>query len=298
MKGQLEKRVAIIVLNWNGLVDTLECLSSLARLTYEHHKVFVVDNSSDEDLTPIGHLFPDAILIRNPENYGYAKGNNIGIETAAELGYEYCWILNNDTAVATKSLNHLVDALEKDKNLAAVTNLIAFYDHRELAWFAGGVFVRGLPAHRGYYQNIKTLGVSDHTDYLSGCSFLARTKALKELNGFDELYFCYVEDVDLSLRMRERGWRIKYLSDATVWHKVSKSTGTLSPIKFYYKRRNMLYFYRQHRFPASTVARYWFSSIRSMASVTLKHRKPRVAWYILRALIDASLGHMGKSRYF
>lgn len=291
-------RVAIVLLNWNGLKDTTECLSSLAKLNYRNYQTIVVDNASDEDITILSSHYPDVIVIRNQENYGYAKGNNVGIRKAAELGCEYCWVLNNDTEVAPDSLDKLVEALDHDKGLAAVTNLILYYDDRTLSWFAGGIFEKGLPAHRGYYQKAIEHDTFTETEYLSGCSFLARTDVLEKISGFDERYFCYVEDVDISLQIRALGHRIAYVPEAIVWHKVSHSTGVGSPIPTYYKHRNMLYFLRKFNSPMNVSLFWWLTSIRYSISLLLKHHRPKNAWYLIRALIDATSNRMGKCPYF
>jgi len=293
-----QKRVAIILINWNGLRDTLECLASLANLDYTNNQVFIVDNNSDENISAICDQHPNTIIIRNQKNYGFAKGNNIGIQHASELHFFYCWILNNDTEVAPDSLSKMVDALEHDQRLGAVTNQILLYENRNRCWFAGGIFENGIPAHRGYSDDTNTHNLSSGTEYLSGCSFIARTEVLNNLNGFDEKYFCYLEDVDISLRMRNIGWRIEYISDAKIWHKVSASTGTYSPVKLYYKHRNMLYFLKIHGASIKTFLRWWIFSFRSMAAQTLKYHNPKAAWYLWLGLVDAVFCRMGKSSYF
>lgn len=287
-------RVAIVLLNWNGLQDTLECLSSLASLLYKAYQVIVVDNHSDEDLSLMVERYPEVTLIRNADNYGFCQGNNIGINRAAALGLEYCWILNNDTQVSPDCLGKLVAVLDNDEKIAAVTNRIDYYDDRTVSWFTGGIFENGLPTHRGYFQPLIEDNESFATEYLSGCSFLARTEVLKTLDGFDESYFCYVEDVDLSLRIRALGLKIAYAGDAIIWHKVSRSSGMESPAKLYYKHRNMLYFMKKFNKPIWSRVRWWLLSIRYVFSLLLKHRDARAAYYLGRGLFDALRGHRGR----
>ena len=291
--------VAIIILNWNGLTDTLECISSLQQLTYENHQIIVVDNDSSEDLTPLQKMTEDVLLIRNKENYGYAGGNNVGIRKASELGCKYCWILNNDTTVARDSLARMVIELENEQKLAAVTNLILYYNDPSLAWFAGGFFDKGLPAIRGYFKKINVAkeeksGPVVETKYLCGCSFVARTATLEVIGGFDEGYFCYVEDVDLSLTLVVAGYNIGYVPGAVVWHKVSRSSGNHSPIKLYYKHRNVIYFLNKFDAPASASFSWWWTSLRFVASLAIKHRNYRASWYLFRGLVDAVRNKRGK----
>ncbi len=289
-------RVAIILINWNGLQDTLACLGSLATQSYRNCTTIVVDNHSSEDISVIVENYPDVVVIQNSENLGFCGANNIGINKAAELGAEYCWILNNDTEVAPDCLAHLVKALDSDPDVAAVAHPIVYYDDRRLFWFSGGIFRHGLPKHRDYMAPIAETGFGDATtEYLTGCSFLARTGVLEELGGFDESYFCYVEDVDLSIRIKERGHGIGYVPEAVVWHKVSRSTGgDRSPIKLYYKHRNMIYFLTKFKRPVGAKMRWWFWSARISVAVALKHRRPKAAWYLIRGLVHGATGRMGR----
>ena len=288
-------RVAIILVNWNGLQDTLACLASLEMQSYRDFTVIVVDNDSRDDPSVITKDYPAVVLIRNGDNLGFCGGNNVGIRRAAALGAEYCWILNNDTEVAPDCLGRLVDALDCDAGIAAVAHPIMYDNDRGLHWFAGGEFRNGLPGHLGYKELKTSVDIGEGTtEYLTGCSFLARTGVLQELEGFDENYFCYVEDVDLSMRIRANGYRIGYVSEAIVWHKVSRSTGIRSPIKLYYKTRNMLYFLTKFQRPARVKLRWGFSSARFVVSLLLKHRRPKAAWSIVRGLVHGLTGRMGR----
>ncbi|PMP74390.1 MAG: glycosyltransferase family 2 protein, partial [Chloroflexus aggregans] len=111
----MKPRVAIIVLTYNGISDTLACLASLARLTYpaERYDVVVVDNAS-RDGTPaqVHSTFPQTVVIENGANVGFAAGNNVGLRYAQVHGYDYALLLNNDTEVAPDMLKQLVAAAE------------------------------------------------------------------------------------------------------------------------------------------------------------------------------------------
>ena len=288
-------RVAAILVNWNGLQDTLDCLDSLAVQSYRDCTVIVLDNGSSEDVSLITTRHPEIVLIRNQGNLGFCGANNIGIRKAAELGAQYCWILNNDTTVAADCLAHLVQALDRDAGVAAVAHPIFYFFNRELQWFAGGLFQQGLPMHREFMKPASDAGLDEpSTEYLTGCSFLARTRVLQELEGFDENYFCYVEDVDLSVRIKDLGYRIGYVPEALVWHKVARSTGFRSPIKLYYKHRNILYFLRKFQRPAKVKLVYWLRSLRFIVSLVVKGRQPKAGGYVFRGLIHGAMGRMGR----
>lgn len=299
---KIGKKVGVILLNWNGLQDTLKCLDSLGKSEYLNWVPIVVDNDSAEDPREITELFPEVVLVENSENLGFAGGNNVGFAKAMELGCEYCWVLNNDTEVEPDCLTKLVDAMESNPECGAITNLIIYFYQPELSWFAGGDLKRGLPCIRGYFSPIETegksLGEIEDTDYLCGCSFIAKTSLLGQIKGFDEAYFCYVEDVDISMRIKEVGYSIGYLHSAVVRHKVSRASGNHSPIKLYYKHRNLLYFLDKYDMPNSTRIKWLLGSMRFILSLVIKHSKPKPAWYLARGLWDGERGNMGKCSAF
>ena len=298
-----EGKVGIVLLNWNGLEDTLECLSSLRHLEYKNHVCIVVDNDSSQDPSLIAESFPDIVLIRSAENLGFAAGNNLGFQKADELDCDYVWVLNNDTLVEPDSLTLLVHTLDEHADIAAVTNLITYNSDKSMSWFAGGVIRNGIPANLGHFKPITGDVVPvqhdvEDTGFLSGCSFLARLDLLKAIKGFDEAYFCYVEDVDISVTLQRLGYRIAYHPAAVVHHKVSKSTGRRSPVKFYYKHRNMQYYLRKHHYPAISHVHWWWASVRTLLSLVIKERELKVGWCLGMGLLDGALNRMGKCERF
>src|SRR5512140_2899001 len=93
-------RVLVVVLGWNGAADTLACLASLERLDYPAFDVLVIDNGSRTSVAPeVRRRFPRCRTLELPANLGYAGGNNVGLREALAGGYEFAWVLNNDTVV-------------------------------------------------------------------------------------------------------------------------------------------------------------------------------------------------------
>ena len=124
-------KVSIIILNWNGWKDTIECLESLQRLTYPNYHVIVVDNGSrGNDAEVLQEKFGDYIsLIRNDKNYGYTGGNNIGIRHALNNSSpDYFLILNNDVAVAPDFLTEMVKVADNDAAIGIVGPKVYYYD--------------------------------------------------------------------------------------------------------------------------------------------------------------------------
>ena len=132
--------VVAIVLNWNNLPDTLECISSLRRSDWPHLSVWVVDNDSLDDPTePVSASYPGVRVIRNPRNLGYGGGNNSGLRHAIQEGADYALILNNDVIVAPDMVRCLVEEAEADVRIAMATPTVFYYDRPTEVYWDGGI---------------------------------------------------------------------------------------------------------------------------------------------------------------
>lgn len=173
----MRPNVAIITLNWNGLADTVECLTLLQSVTYPDFKVYVVDNGSDHDEAgEIERGFGGFIgVVRNPENYGFAKGNNIGIAHALARGADYVLLLNNDTVVKPDFLDVLVDTAQAH-NAGIVGPKILYYNSDEISAAGGTIhwFSRFIARH-------VTDPITAVTEYrfLTGCCLLIKKMCSK-----------------------------------------------------------------------------------------------------------------------
>ena len=226
-------RVSIIILNWNGLEDTIECIDSLKRITYVNHAVILVDNASEgDDVKILREKFGDYIhIIENDKNYGFAEGNNIGMRYALSKGTEYVFLLNNDTIVATDFLDEMVKACENDENIGVLGPKIYFYDAPNTIWEAGGKIVWWLGAIRTCgYKQVDAGQCDDLTerDILSGAALLIRAQLLEKISLLDSSFFFGFEDFDLCIRARRAGFRVVYVPKAKVWHKVGASRRKLA----------------------------------------------------------------------
>ncbi|MDO8941098.1 MAG: glycosyltransferase family 2 protein [Methylicorpusculum sp.] len=289
-------RVGIVLLNWNGLSDTEDCIRTLIDLDYNDYKIIIIDNGSDETPKVLLNTYPSLIIKENNCNLGFAAGCNIGVKVAKEQGCELVWILNNDTVVMPNSLTLLVQAI-RQPNTVGVTNMILYHDDPSLVWFGSGVIEKGIPHHKCYFMKKSNCNANEETDFLSGCSFLVSTNQFLEIGGFDERLFCYLEDIELSLRIKRKG-NIIFKKDAIVFHKVSKSTGgNDSPLKLYYKHRNMVHFLRWTNQPYYYRLNWILSSLRYVASLIIKHHKPKSALGLLRGLFAGLFRQYGKANF-
>jgi len=254
-------RVSIIVLNWNGVRDTVECLESLKKITYPNYEVIVVDNgSTGDDADVLEERFGDYIhLIRNDENYGYAGGNNTGMRYALENSApEYVLLLNNDTTVAPCFLERMVEVAGGDDGTGIVGPKVYYHAFPDRIWGAGGrVSMRtGRTFHIGMKETDRgQYDAGREVDYIPGCCLLVKAEVIKKVGLLDESYFCYWEETDYCFRAREAGYRSVYVPEAKIWHKAplklsvwdrGAAGGKVSGLYRYYLTRNSFKFLRKH----------------------------------------------------
>jgi GT2 family glycosyltransferase/SAM-dependent methyltransferase len=251
-KMNILPKVSIIVLNWNGLVDTKECLESLQNVAYENKEIIVVDNgSSDGSQEYIRKNYHDVILLENNENLGYAEGNNRGIQVALEKGAEYIFLLNNDTLVDNDAIFKLIEISKTDARIGFLGPKIYYYSEPIRIWSAGGKlskwFIHSGGKHIGYrkidrgqFECIK------ETDYVSGCAILIKKSVFEQIGLFDPKFFCYYEEADLIVRSKRKGFKVIFVPKAKVWHKISSSLGANTRKFIYYQIRNRMLFTFKH----------------------------------------------------
>jgi hypothetical protein len=232
----------VVVLNWNNPADTLLCLRHLVQSRYPHMRPVVVDNgSTDDSVAQIRAAFPQIPLLQTGANLGYAGGNNQGIRYSLEQGAAYVVLLNNDAFVAPDALGHLVAAAERDPTIAAAGCKVPLYAEPRRLWAAGEVFPFGCsPLDDGAFDTPCDI------EYAAGCCILLRRAALARVGLFDPDFFCYFEEYDWCLRATDAGYRIVYVPEAVVYHRVAASAGAASPLYYYFYVRNYLAMSARH----------------------------------------------------
>jgi len=221
--------VYIIVLNWNGKDDTLECLRSLQNIDYKNYKILVVDNASEDgSVGAIQSEFPNIEILVNANNLRFAGGNNVGIKYGLQHDADYILLLNNDTAVDGRFLSSLIHCINETKDAGiAGAKIFYFFDKRRI-WYAGGNlnFATGSFKHRGIRQRESELyNAVEEVDYITGCCMLIKREVIERVGMLDESYFIYGEDADYCLRAKNAGYKLMYIPSAIVYHKVSVSSG-------------------------------------------------------------------------
>jgi GT2 family glycosyltransferase len=243
--------VHIVILTWNQVELTVTCLESVFRLTYPTYGVTVVDNGSEDDtVTVVRSRFPEATVIENGGNLGFAAGCNIGMRHALDAGAAYVLLLNNDTVVPTDLLDILVARAEILPDAGILTPMLRYLDDPSKFWFAGSkrhwltleAVEFGPLGPRGSIQAAQQREV----DYIFGTAMLVPARVLKEVGLFDEAFFLYYEDMDLCLRVQAAGYRLYYIPGVSVQHGISASTRASSPLRYYHKARASVIFFRKH----------------------------------------------------
>ncbi|OGZ32266.1 MAG: hypothetical protein A2646_01595 [Candidatus Portnoybacteria bacterium RIFCSPHIGHO2_02_FULL_39_12] len=294
-------KVFIIILHWNNLADTLECLESLEKIDYPNYQVVVIDNGSSKKFPISNFQFPIKLeVIYNEENLGFAGGNNVGIKYALKQGADYVLLLNNDTVVDEEFLKELVKAGESDKKIGLLGSKIYFYDEPKRIWFAGGkispFLIKG--AHlglneidNGQYNRIRNV------DYITGCCLLIKRKAIEKIGLLDEDYFLYYEDADWSWRAQKAGYQCVFAPQAKIWHKCSRGAQEGSPSYIYYHLRNSLLLIQKNGSFFMRLNAYLMSfGIITKQIIKLIFLPKKRVWakYILLGIRDFYLGKRGK----
>ncbi len=248
-------KVSVIILNWNGWKDTIECLQSIQRITYSNYEVVVVDNGSEgDDVEVLKEKYGDYIhIIEADKNYGFAEGNNIGMRYALGKEADYILVLNNDTVVAPEFLSELVKAAESDEGIGMVQSKIYRYyqpdklDYNENGLLNGATFYLAMPRIRllsgkAQFERVRYL------QCISLCCALIKRKVLESVGLLDSIYFIGGYDsLDFSHRATKSGFKLLFVPASRIWHKGSASMSWRLPLrwrdvaknKIVYARRNL-----------------------------------------------------------
>lgn len=246
----MEPKASVVLVNYNGYKDTVDCLKSLSRVDYDNFDVIVVDNASTELPTKdeMAYIKSQALFLPVQHNLGFSGGNNIGIEQAIKNGAAYVLLLNNDTTVEPDFLKNMVEAAKNGRDVGIVTGKIRFFSRPDYIWFGGGYFDNrdGKIGHERYNikDNEQFNSPVRNISFASGCLMLIPIGAVQKVGLLEEKYFLYSEDTDYCCRIRKAGLNILFCEKAVIYHKVSASTGKNSDSMTYYTTRNKLYIAR------------------------------------------------------
>ncbi|MDY7576121.1 glycosyltransferase family 2 protein [Actimicrobium sp. CCI2.3] len=300
MSGQVRTnwpKVAVIIVNWNGAAFLERCVHALLNQTVAPHEIIVLDNASSDESNEIIERFASVRLIRSAQNTGFARGNNLAI-LSADVASEWIALLNPDAFADPVWLESLLLATERRPEFSAFgSKLVNGRNPLLLDGIGDAYHPSGRVWRNGH--GVAVSGVDDQEcEIFSACAAacLYRRDAIDALGGFDEDYFCYVEDVDLGFRLRLAGHRCLYVPQSVVLHLGSATTGGQdSDFAVYHGHRNLVWTFIKNM-PG---ALFWLllplHLLLNVASILLFSLRGRGA-LILRAKYHALLGVRGMWR--
>jgi GT2 family glycosyltransferase len=255
-------KVYIILVNYNGWADTIECLESLLKLTYTQKQIIVVDNNSPNGSmqkmldwaqqhyqhNPAGYTMMESghiahttacdaeiIFIHSEKNAGFAAGNNLAIRLALHRkDFGYLWLLNNDTTVEGNSLSVLVDSAEADKAVGKRTGIwgskLLFYHSPDTIQALGGSFNQYTFTTSHLGENVQDGNQPTERDlkpdYVIGASMFVSKEFIEDVGLLSEDYFLYFEELDWAKRGQLEGYSLGYVGASRVYHKEGQTIGS------------------------------------------------------------------------
>ena len=261
-----QPKVAIIILNWNGLEDTIECLDSLDNVAYTNYEIVVIDNGSRGDEALALEIIADDFgngfhLIKNRRNYGGSGGYNIGIRYILKHSdAEYLLILDNDTIVSPDFLDEMVEVFQADSSIGIASAMIYHYDKLDKLHIIGdkielwkvdyhltlGLIFKtikksifgGNDIYKGQYDT------NNEVEHIGFWCALFDRKMVEDIGLFNEEYVGF-ESIDYSLRVRGVGQKVVYIPDAKVWHKF-RSKNRMDGVFQYYGSKSLFQFMKHY----------------------------------------------------
>ena len=241
-----------VTLGYNHIDDSLECLESLLKTTGCNLSVLFTDNaSSDGSPEKVRAAFPSVHVLETGSNLGFARGFNEGFKYALARGADYIFLVNNDTVVDPLCIPSLLAEAVAHPEAGIVVPKIYYHADPTAVWSAGSRFRPFPPA----VVMRKTRGPDDGrydsspvVQYTTTCALLVSRRFLEEVGLLDGDYFIMCDDYDLCIRTAEAGLPIRFVPEAKMWHKVSKSTGVGTPNPFFWKQygRSTAILFRKH----------------------------------------------------
>ena len=250
------KKVAIIIVTYNGAEYIGDCLSSLKKMEYpaDSVKIIIVDNASTDNTADlikklITNYYLPITAIKNNQNLGFTGGNNVGLRYAIEHGFDYAYLLNQDTEVEPNFLSEAVRIAESDDQIGAVQSRLMLFNKKDTInsvgnqiHYLGFAFAGGHGTKITNYQPVPHsfsrggLPITNYEIvYPSGAAVLIKVESLKKVGLLYDEYYMYHEDVDLGWQFWLSGFKCVLAAESVVYHKYEFSR---SIKKYYFMERN------------------------------------------------------------
>lgn len=236
-------KVSVVIVNWNGEQFLERCLAALMAQTVNPHEIILVDNASSDGSLAIVRCFPDVRLMVQDNNVGFARGNNLAIK-AASAESKWIALLNPDAFAEPRWLEALLLSAESHPGFDVFGSKLVNASNPMALDGAGDVYHMSGLVWRGGHGSPVPASAEKEREVFSPCAAAAlyRRSALLKAGGFDEDFFCYVEDVDLGFRLRLAGCRCLYMPLSVAHHVGSGTTGgPHSGFSIYHGHRNLVW---------------------------------------------------------
>lgn len=233
-------RVAVVIPSWNSKDDLPTCLDSLLQQTLPCEIIVVENGSTDGSLEFLQTHYSKITILPQKKNLGFDGGVNVGIRYALERGFSYIALLNNDAAAHKDWLKYLAEALDKNQEVGIVTCKLMGIDTKYLD-STGDIYTTwGLAYPRGRDEPVSNTYDKDVNIFgASGGASLYRATLFKEIGLFDEKFFAYYEDVDISFRAQLAGWKVKFEPKSIAYHQIGATSTRIKGFTTYQTMKNL-----------------------------------------------------------
>jgi GT2 family glycosyltransferase len=293
-----EPAVGVVIVNHN-LKDSLrETLLSFRKVNYPDLQIVVSDNASTDGAQAMVRAeFPEVTLLAHETEQGYARAASLAMAYLSERT-KYIFSTTNDVLVNPEIINELVNYAEQHSEAGVLGTKIYFFDRPNILWHAGGR-IHPLHAHSYHFgweqKDSSRYGKVRDCDFVTGCGFLLRSAALKQVGFFKEDLIFYSEDAELCYRIREAGFKVTYIPQAKMWHKTGTTLAKNRPVQLRYSTRNSLYLIMRHKvgfYPLSLFVHLLLVLPAKILFFALALR-PKNSVGIVKGISDWRKGHYG-----
>jgi len=269
---QKKYQVGVVILNWNNWPDTKICIDFLKKsISNSDNLIIVVDNGSSDDSVENLRELKDIVLLESKSNLGFSGGCNLGIKYCVDHFCDYIVLLNNDAVVSKDTILHMLSAMQRYRNRALIGSIVFNHD--------GSIQSAGMKINKitGRVEAYKQFNVMNRIDYITGCCLLLPINFISEVGYFDDNFFLYWEDADLSIRANLAGYKLVIDPQSMVFHKDSASTKDNPYIKELYYNLSQLLFMKKHHYTRLALTNVFFRLIKCLMFGE---------WVRLRAVVD------------
>ena len=243
-----QKSLWVVIPTYNRADDLMDCLASLLNAGIRHNHIIIVDNSSqDATIEKVQHNYPDVKLLPLNENRGATGASNVGFELALQNNAEFILRLDSDTVVDPNFAKPLLDQAIRNPQVGVISPKIYYYDPPDEIWFAGSDahpwHFGSINGHRHEKDSPANSKIKE-VDYVWGAAMLIKSKVLRKIDGFDTDFFVYYEEVDFCKRAKKAGYKLLFVPDSKIWHKVGSAAN--NHWTAYHWNRSKMLLYRKH----------------------------------------------------